>query len=183
MKLRSAFLLVSLWLGCRHEKPNTIYMPDMVYSPAIKSQSPGSGRLPPKGSVHMHHKAYPEYEDADDAGKKGVVNPLSHTPEVVARGKVIFRTFCYPCHGSQGYGDGPVIPKFPKPPNLHSEKVKAWADASIFHVITKGQNLMPSYATQIREQDRWSVIHYIREMQRTLPAEPPAAPEQKKENA
>jgi mono/diheme cytochrome c family protein len=41
-----------------------------------------------------------------------------------------------------------------------------WGDGHIFHVITKGQGVMPSYAQQVQPEDRWAVIHYIRALQR-----------------
>ncbi len=48
-------------------------------------------------------------------------------------------------------------------------------DGQLFHVLTYGQNNMPSYASQITRQDRWNVIAYVRSLQATVPP-PPAAP-------
>ncbi|HZE19942.1 MAG TPA: cytochrome c, partial [Candidatus Angelobacter sp.] len=56
--------------------------------------------------------------------------------------------------------------KFPMPPSLLSEKVSGWPDGRIYHVITRGQNLMPSYSSQILPEDRWAVIHYVRALER-----------------
>ena len=36
-----------------------------------------------------------------------------------------------------------------------------------FYVITHGQNLMQTYATQVSPEDRWAVVHYIRALQRS----------------
>ena len=44
--------------------------------------------------------------------------------------------------------------------------MRGWGDGHIFHVITKGQGVMPSYAQQIQPEDRWAVIHYVRALQR-----------------
>ena len=33
-------------------------------------------------------------------------------------------------------------------------------------MITRGQNLMPNYASQILPEDRWAVIHYVRALER-----------------
>jgi mono/diheme cytochrome c family protein len=49
---------------------------------------------------------------------------------------------------------------------LQSEKIQNWPDGRIFHVITAGQNVMPSYSTQVAQEDRWAIIHYIRALQR-----------------
>ena len=75
-------------------------------------------------------------------------------------------TFCSPCHGNFGRGDSRLRGQFPNPPTLHSEKVRNWPDGSIFHVITEGQNVMPSYATQVPRENRWAIIQYIRVLQR-----------------
>jgi hypothetical protein len=50
---------------------------------------------------------------------------------------------------------------------LQSDKVRNWPDGNIYHVITMGQNVMPSYASQITPGDRWAVIHYVRALQRS----------------
>jgi len=50
---------------------------------------------------------------------------------------------------------------------LHSEKLQKWPDGRIYHIVTSGQNLMPSYAPQIDSEDRWALIHYIRQLQRS----------------
>lgn len=44
----------------------------------------------------------------------------------------------------------------------------------MFHILTYGQNNMPSYASQLSRQDRWNVIAYLRTLQAT--ASPVAAP-------
>jgi mono/diheme cytochrome c family protein len=75
-------------------------------------------------------------------------------------------TYCVVCHGPKGDGQGYIVPKFPMPPSLYSPKVTNWPDGRIYHVITHGQNLMPSYASQILPEDRWAVIHYVRALER-----------------
>ena len=75
------------------------------------------------------------------------------------RGQKIFNTYCIVCHGPRGDGAGFVVPPFPRPPSLFSDKIVGLTDGRIFHVITKGQNnIMPSYASQIAPEDRWAVI-------------------------
>ena len=85
---------------------------------------------------------------------------------IVERGRQKFLTFCSPCHGNFGRGDSRLAGQFPNPPTLHSDKVRKWPDGNIYHVITEGQNVMPSYASQIARDDRWAIVHYIRVLQR-----------------
>jgi mono/diheme cytochrome c family protein len=160
-----AVLFVLLGTSCRHEKPNVIYMPDMVYSPALKAQKEGSMLMPVKGTVARDSESYPYLDNPEAAGRE-LKNPLKPTAAILKRGQHIFDTYCMTCHGPKGGGDGSVVPKFPRPPSLQSDKVRGWPDGRIYHVITAGQNLMPSYASQISPGDRWAAIHYVRAIQR-----------------
>lgn len=103
-------------------------------------------------------------------------NPLPMTAEVMGRGREVYNTNCSVCHGY--FGDGDARTKkwsaegdakeqsYFAPPSLHSEKLAEAGDGLIYHIITDGQNLMPSYAKQIAREDRWKVVHYIRALQR-----------------
>jgi mono/diheme cytochrome c family protein len=177
--------------GCQHEANNTIFMPDMVFGPALKAQTAGV-RLPVEGTVARDYVSYPykniggaapipgsaEAKAAEaahrtfsssDAGYPGnaLRNPIRPTMSVLKRGQYVFNTYCIVCHGPNGQGDGFIVPKFPRPPTLQSDKVRGWPDGNIYHVITMGQNTMPSYASQIAPADRWAVIHYVRALQRS----------------
>ncbi len=153
-------------LGCKHSKPNFIFMPDMYYSPALKAQEEGAMRTPVKGTVPRGFYSY-DYavENNEELGKR-VANPLARTKAALLRGQNQYNTYCIVCHGAYGEGDGSVVPKMPRPPSLQSEKIQNWPDGRIFHVISAGQNVMPSYASQISQEDRWAIIHYIRALQR-----------------
>ncbi len=161
----SAMSLLAL-SSCRSDKTNVMYMPSMVFSPAIKAQELGSMRPPVAGTVPRGFQPYQFANDPDAAGRE-LKNPLRRTTDVLARGKVMFETYCMVCHGVAAEGDGSIVPKFPRPPTLHSDKVTQWTDGRIYHVISIGQNLMPSYASQIDQGDRWAIIHYVRALQRS----------------
>lgn len=172
MALVLAGLLAS---GCAREKaqPAVEYMPNMAYGPRLAAQRedpfhPGTSvmRLPVEGTVPRGYTPY-RFAQADTTqAAAAMVNPLPRTAEVLARGQKVYMTFCVVCHGPKGDGQGYMVPRFPMPPALFSEKVRNWPDGRIFHVITRGQNLMPSYATQILPEDRWAAIHFVRALQR-----------------
>ena len=87
-------------------------------------------------------------------------------PAAVERGKVVFETFCVPCHGPKAEGDGLVVQHgFPTPPTLLRARTKAMSDAQIFGIITNGSGGMPSYDSQIAREDRWKAILHIRTLQ------------------
>jgi hypothetical protein len=126
----------------------------------------GIGMRPPvMGTVARGFIPYPFSGKPEEAGKY-LVNPLLPTKEIVERGKSKYLTFCSPCHGNFGRGDSRLQGQFPNPPTLNSDKVRNWPDGNIYHVITEGQNAMPSYAPQISRDDRWAIIQYIRILQR-----------------
>jgi len=108
-------------------------------------------------------------------------NPLLPTAQILQLGRKRFLTFCSPCHGNFGDGDSRLRGQFPNPPSLHSEKVRGWQDGNIYHVIVNGQNVMPSYSSQLSRDDRWAVIHYIRALQKAKNASPSEILEAKKE--
>ncbi|MFA4924571.1 MAG: quinol:electron acceptor oxidoreductase subunit ActD [Ignavibacteriaceae bacterium] len=136
-------------------------------------------RKPVEGSVARNFIPY-EY-----MGLIAPVVPLSNTlipsNDILSLGKKRFLTFCSPCHGNYGDGDSRLNNQFPNPPSLHSEKVRGWQDGNIYHVIVNGQNVMPSYASQLSRDERWAVIHYIRVLQKAKNASPSEIIEAKKE--
>jgi mono/diheme cytochrome c family protein len=164
-----------LGLGCARQKQQTAveFMPDMAYGPRVAAQSedpmtPGVSvmRVPVPGTVPRGYTPYRFAQADTTAAERTLVNPLPRTAAVLARGQKVYMTYCVVCHGETGDGQGYIVPKFPQPPQLFSPKVTNWVDGRIFHVITRGQNLMPSYAAQILPEDRWAVIHYVRVLQR-----------------
>lgn len=123
-------------------------------------------RVPVNGTVARGFTPY-EYQGMPDSVVKNLSNPLAVSKKVLERGQERFNIYCSPCHGYFGEGDGRLKGLFPKPPTLHSAKVINWSDGNIYHVITNGQNVMPSYAEQVSRDDRWAIIHYIRALQRS----------------
>ena len=70
-------------------------------------------------------------------------------------------------------GEGP----FPnKPATLVGDsKYDAMAPGTMFHSLTYGLNSMGSYASQLNTQQRWMIIHYIKEKQAASASAPPTA--------
>lgn len=104
-------------------------------------------------------------EDVAEA-EESLVNPLQPTPEILARGENRYGVMCMACHGESGAGDGTIGARSAtmKPPNLMANST-GYSDARLFHIISKGQNIMPGYADKLNESDRWAVVHYVRQLQ------------------
>ena len=126
-----------------------------------------SMRTPPEGTVMRDFLPY-EYKGLPDSMVKYLANPLPVTEKTMKRGQERYEIYCSPCHGYRGEGDAVRLNgQFPNPPSFHTDKVRNWPDGNIYHVISNGQNIMPSYASQIPREDRWAIIHYIRALQRS----------------
>lgn len=110
----------------------------------------------PRGFTPYHYAK----EEAERAGKE-LRNPLLPTPEILARGKKLYNTFCIVCHGPTGAGDGPVAGKYAKPRPFQSDYMMGLSAGRIFHAISRGTAIMPAYAPQIAQEDRWKIVHYL----------------------
>jgi mono/diheme cytochrome c family protein len=142
--------------------PYDAYAPNPVTRDGKTLQAPVAGTIAHGGPLPFHYAATPE--DAARAGRE-LHSPFPPSPAVLARGQVVYQTFCAVCHGARGAGDGPLIPKFPNPPSYTSARLLAMPDGQIFHVITRGSGLMPAYAGQIAPDDRWKAIAWVRTLQ------------------
>ena len=134
-------------------------------------------RMPAPETLPMGYGPYPftgKDEKTAKLAEQALVNPLRPTMDVLERGQKIFHDYCRTCHGVEGQGDGPIVGPnlFPAPPSLHTDVVRNFPDGRIFHIITRGQNAMPSYADKITPRDRWAVIHFVRALQRALHPKP-----------
>ena len=104
-----------------------------------------------------------------------VMKVVTPTPELVDKGKELFRTNCASCHGDDGQGDGLTAGTLnPKPRNFHS--LGAWKNGSkvsqIFKTLQEGIpggamaafNYMPPL-------ERFALIHYIRSLSAGQPTD------------
>lgn len=181
MILRSLLLLsvVSFALtACERSsnEPNVELTQDMMLDPSVKAQDydhsqPGkrANMLPPVGTVPMNWTPYPNFLNDEEA--KNFKNTVVANKDILARGEKLYQVYCAVCHGTKGYGNGTVAElSLVKPPSLQAQKIRAWTDGQINHLITKGRGLMGSYESQISSQDdRWALVHYIRHLQNSLP--------------
>lgn len=157
-------------------KPNLEYLPEMVHSAAYKSFSPNpvfaDGKTlqrPVAGTIARGQRPLPYKPGAEDAARAGeeLRNPHDLKNEAaLQRGAAVFTTFCQPCHGPAGTGNGLVALRgYPPPASLTADKAKKLKDGQIFHVITYGQANMPAHASQIAPEDRWKAVLYVRSLQ------------------
>ena len=58
------------------------------------------------------------------------------------------------------------------PQNLQEAKIRARPDGSIFNTIGNGIRTMPAYDKQIAIEDRWTIVAYLRALERSQNARP-----------
>jgi mono/diheme cytochrome c family protein len=105
--------------------------------------------------------------------------------DFMRRGRERFNIYCATCHGESGYGDGPTAVRADKlmvtpdavigavsPQNLQEAKIRGRSDGSIFNTITNGIRTMPAYDKQIGIEDRWTIVAYLRALERSQNAQP-----------
>jgi mono/diheme cytochrome c family protein len=176
MKRFVLFLLAFIALGgaCQAdgERKGLVVLPGMVDSFPYDAYDmhPVIGqtlRHPPEGTVPYGAKRYHYGPGAKEAARAGVelANPIARDADAIERGKWAYDTFCAVCHGPGGMGDGPIIGRFPNPPSLVAPRLRDLPDGHLFHVITYGSGIMAPYAVQVPDDDRWRMIHYIRQLQ------------------
>ena len=170
--LITLFSYLIIGCGAGKDKTNVELIQDMMDQRSQKSQSEdkyfkrGSVRTPPE---HTVPRGFTPYKYAYDpiAAETNLKNPLASSPDVLARGKVVYNTYCAVCHGVQGKGDGTISQYISAIPDLTTEKVVNFKDGRIYHIITDGQGRMMTYATQITNpNDRWAAVHYVRSLQK-----------------
>ena len=91
------------------------------------------------------------------------------TDASVAHGDSLFNIVCWSCHGKTLIGDGPVSAKFVPPPDLLAEMTRQRTDGYLYMYMRHGGALMPSYGNVLSSRDAWSLVHYIRHMQKVSP--------------
>lgn len=165
--------------------PGVELFPDMYRSPSLEVYNGNSffddslaSRRPVAGTIPM--TGYIPYPYANDttgysAAGRYLKNPIALTPEVLVQGEVLYGKFCVHCHGTEGKGDGTIVAngKFPGAPPSYSGALKNLPEGKIFHTLMYGKGLMGSHASQLSQEERWALVHYVQKLQKL--GEPVAA--------
>jgi len=151
--------------GCRqdmHDQPKYIPLRESAFFGDDRSARPIVEGTVARGHLHEDTLFY----TGKVAGKDAEVFPIPITAPVLARGRERFDIYCAPCHGRTGGGDGMVVRRgFRRPPTFHQDRLRDAPVGHFFDVITNGFGAMPDYAEQVRSEDRWAIIAYVRALQ------------------
>jgi mono/diheme cytochrome c family protein len=162
-----------LLTGCRQDMHN-----QPKYEPLEASELFADGtsaRTPVAGTVARDQlrESTQLYRGMEADGSFVAQIPVPVTEALVSRGRERFNIYCSPCHGRTGDGQGMIVQRgFKSPASFHIERLRQTQDGYFYDVVTNGFGQMSSYASQIKPEDRWAVVAYVRALQlsRQVPA-------------
>lgn len=171
------WLAVALWPD--PQLPDLAYADEMAESPAVSADARGAlERSFNAGTISRAGPAPLRLEPGEAGAARAAIElrmpePLQG-PASAAAGQELYVSFCQPCHGREGHGDGPTIKRgFQPPPSLLTQRARNLKDGQLFHILTFGQKLMPAQAGQLSIDDRWRAVVWVRQLQATHPVDPP----------
>jgi mono/diheme cytochrome c family protein len=186
LALTSVVVLSGCARGCTSSRPPIHLNPSMDDQPKVRPQTAStffydgsSMRLPVIGTVPIGGLK----EDAPFFTGRGPDEqfiakiPVAVDDAVVERGRQRYVIYCQPCHDARGDGKGILFQRGNVPTaSFHQDTIRGYPDGQIFDVITNGKGLMAGYRWPIPPADRWAIVAYVRELQRTRSATATSAP-------
>lgn len=175
-KIAILLILSGLMFSCDKDNnhPGYSYFPDMQDSRAYEpySSNPNfddgkSLRLPPEGTVSREMIPFDFEKTIENRQLAGqtVFSPREMKLKDVNEGKKLYKIYCYNCHGLKGNGKGFLYTsgKYPYAPrSIITDVMKATPRGEIYHVITVGFGVMGAHGAQIKPDDRWKIIEYVK---------------------
>lgn len=99
--------------------------------------------------------------------------PVPVTLDLLQEGQDRFNTYCAPCHGYTGEGNGVIVQHgLAAPPSFQTADFYQAPAGLYFNVITNGYGRMLSYGYRVKPDERWAIIAYIRALQLSQNANP-----------
>ncbi|MFZ7125223.1 MAG: cbb3-type cytochrome c oxidase subunit II [Desulfobacterales bacterium] len=97
-------------------------------------------------------------------GWRNIPNPYAASDYSLARGRMIYQTFCIGCHGPVGDGMGDAQPWiYPPPLNFTILKGRTISGGAIYYQIMNGitGTAMPYFKKELESEKIWDVGNYI----------------------
>ena len=151
--------------GCRqdmHDQPKYIPLRTSTFFADVRSARPLVAGTVARGQLRDDTLRYTGKVNGADA----TVFPYPIDERILRRGQERFDIYCSPCHARTGEGDGMIVRRgYRRPPSYHEERLRMAPVGHFFDVITNGFGAMPDLASQVKVDDRWAIIAYIRALQ------------------
>jgi mono/diheme cytochrome c family protein len=160
-----AALVVLSAAACRqdmHDQPKYIPLRESTFFNDARSARPFVQGTVARGELREDTLLYTGKMNGADA----TMFPFPVDEKVMARGQERFNIYCSPCHGRTGLGDGMVVRRgYRRPPSYLDDRLLGAPVGHFFDVISNGFGAMPDYAAQIKAEDRWAIVAYVRALQ------------------
>jgi hypothetical protein len=163
--------------GCTSSRPPIHINPSMDDQPKVLPQtaseffySGASMRDPIPGTVSVGGLQEDEafFTGKGPDGKFVATIPGTSDDARLERGRQRYTIYCQPCHDARGEGKGILFQRGNVPTaSYHQDKILNYPDGQIFDVITNGVGLMQGYRWPIPPADRWAIVAYVRQLERT----------------
>ena len=120
------------------------------------------GATSPQNAVSAQETASGEWKVPPEAAKQ--VNPVKPTPAGLARAKKLYGFDCAMCHGTSGDGKGDLAEdmKLTLKDWRDPASLKDMTDGELNYIITKGKGKMPAGADQMKPDEIWNMVSYVR---------------------
>jgi mono/diheme cytochrome c family protein len=174
----------------KSDKPRIHLIQDMDKQPKVKAQASselfadGRGMRPritgtvARGQLEEddhYYRGYRTVQGVDGQWRveyfRGIPPQVRVDEALLRRGQARFNISCAPCHGLDGYGNGPVhqasvrLQQEWAITSIHAEQVREREDGHLYNTIRNGIRTMPAYGSQIDVRDRWAIVAYMRALQ------------------
>lgn len=160
----------------RHTEPNADFLrADARYFQGIANpdaKKPDGTTDPPAWENGRVKDGYFVARIPDEAVKRA-----GSWAQLLKDGQRAYAVQCAVCHGASGRGGGGpgeagnaaygIVGAFGMPniASYHQPRLYEMADGEIFNTITNGRNTMAAYGAQVKVQDRWAIVAYVRALQ------------------
>lgn len=154
-RLRTASSIVAVLCMCASIGCDGPWKHDMVDQPSLQTATsprpPAAGTVPLRGELPIDR----------NVAERALSNPIAGTGPTQT-GRALYGSYCSPCHGTAGIGNGPVARFFAPSGDLTSAAVQQHSDGWIYATITNGTARMPRQGTELSPQERWEVVNFVR---------------------
>ena len=106
-------------------------------------------------------KGKPWPAPADAIAKKSPVKGA----DAIKEGKELYAQHCKSCHGAKGQGDGAKADKLDiTPGDFTSAESAKVSEGEMYWKTTQGRKPMPAFKDKLTDNERWSVIMYVKSL-------------------
>lgn len=177
---------------------NKLFMDDRAQRPRV----PGTVA---RGELNLDHAYFDGYTESNENGKlartfingypaqvQAKLNDPLEAAKLLSLGEAKFNITCSMCHGRDGQGNGPIHQRavevgaaatgWVQPSNMTDAVRRGRSDGHIYNTINNGIRNMGGYGTQLKPEERWAIVAYVRTLQLAHGVDPKLVPQDQRPN-